>query len=94
MKEEMDNKKRNWTLYSFLGGGILGLGLGLLLAPKPGQETRNDIKEFAARTREKVGKTIDDSMHVYEKSKNAVSSAINCGVAAFGEEEQRQTKSA
>jgi gas vesicle protein len=93
MKEERENKNGNWMLLSLLGGGILGAGLGMLFAPKPGKEIRNDIKDFAARTRDKVGKTIDDGVHVYEKSKNAVTSAIDCGTAAF-EEGDRRLKSA
>jgi gas vesicle protein len=94
MKEELENKKGNWVLLSLLGGGILGAGLGLLFAPKPGKELRNDIKDFAARTRDKVGKSIDEGIHVYEKSKNAVASAVDCGTAAFREEGERRLKSA
>jgi len=85
MKEALLNIKGKWLLFTLLGGGILGAGFGLLFATKAGKEIRNDIKELAARTRDKVGKTIDEGIHVYEKSKNAVTSAIDCGTAAFAE---------
>jgi gas vesicle protein len=94
MKEEPGIKKGSWMLLSILGGGILGAGLAMLFAPKAGKEIRNDIEDFAARTRDKIGKTIDDGVHVYEKSKNAVASAIDCGTAAFAEEGNRRLKSA
>lgn len=76
MKTERVNTKSNWMLFSLLGGGILGAGIGLLFAPKSGKETRNNIKGLAIRTSEKVGKTIDDGVYVYKRSKGAVASAI------------------
>jgi gas vesicle protein len=92
MKDELAKKNNTWMLISLLGSGIVGAGLGILFAPKIGKETRNDIKEFAARARDTVGKTIDDGVHVYERGKNAVASAINCGTAAFAEEDERRLK--
>jgi gas vesicle protein len=94
MKEGLENKKGNWALLSLFGGGILGAGLGLLFAPKPGKEIRNDIKDFAARARDKVGKSIDEGVHVYERGKNAVASAVDCGTETFREESERRLKSA
>ncbi len=35
-------------------GGLVGGGIGLLLAPKPGQELRNDINDYAKYVREEV----------------------------------------
>ncbi len=36
-------------------GGLIGGGIGLLMAPKPGRETRNDITEYAGYVRKEVG---------------------------------------
>jgi YtxH-like protein len=94
MKEDQINKKGNWMMLSLLGVGIVGAGIGVLLAPKSGREIRSDIRDFTARTRDKVSKTIDEGVLVYEKSKNAVASAIDCGATAFEEKGDRRLKSA
>ena len=41
-----------------IGAGI-GAGIALLLAPKPGRDTREDVKHFALSAREKVVSAID-----------------------------------
>ena len=48
MKEDITNKK-DPALTTFLAGGAVGAALGLLLAPKPGRELRNDLKRIADR---------------------------------------------
>jgi gas vesicle protein len=47
---------RNFGMY-VLGaaiGGLLGAGIGLLLAPKAGDETRSDINGYVVHVREEV----------------------------------------
>ena len=55
----------------FLFGGIVGAAFGLLLAPKPGQETRNElrhqsdiirskIEDIGAVARDRLGPAVDD----------------------------------
>lgn len=39
---------------AFLGGPVAGVVAGLLLAPKPGEETRRALKGYAKRTEEEV----------------------------------------
>jgi len=90
----MDNKKSNWVLYSFLGGSLLGAGLGLLFAPKPGKEIREDIKNYTARTRDRISKSISEGVDIFEKSKHAVARAIDAGTAAYTEEGDRHIKAA
>jgi gas vesicle protein len=53
MKEELTNKG-NSILMPFLVGGVVGAGVALLLAPKPGKEVREDIKRFATSTKDRV----------------------------------------
>ncbi|MFH1239477.1 MAG: YtxH domain-containing protein [bacterium] len=48
-------------LFSFLLGGLIGVAIGLLYAPRPGEETREKLKE-----------TIDDIKDRYENLKNKV----------------------
>ncbi|HUL01223.1 MAG TPA: YtxH domain-containing protein [Nitrospirota bacterium] len=94
MKEKLDNKGNNAMWISLLVGGVVGAGIGLLFAPKSGKELRGDISDFTARARDKVSTTIDETKHIYEKSRNAVASAIDCGTSAFQEERERRLKSA
>lgn len=39
---------------AFLGGAVAGVVAGILLAPKSGRETRQDLRDFARRTEEEV----------------------------------------
>lgn len=41
-------------LTGFIAGSMLGAGLALLFAPKPGDETRREVAERAARVKEKA----------------------------------------
>ena len=55
----------------FLFGGIVGAAFGLLLAPKPGQETRNELRnqsdiirskmeDIGIAARDRLGPTVDE----------------------------------
>ena len=85
MKEEL-GKKDNFFLAPFLVGGILGAGLALMLAPKPGKELRADIRNLATRTKERVSKSIDQGKSLYAGGRTAVTSALDAGRAAYLEE--------
>lgn len=39
---------------AFIGGAVAGVVAGLLLAPKSGRETRQDLKDFARRAEDEV----------------------------------------
>ena len=41
-------------LIGFIAGSMLGAGLALLFAPKPGDQTRREVAEQAQRVREKA----------------------------------------
>ena len=58
----------------FLTGVVLGAAIGgiagVLLAPKSGEETRNDISDMAKNVAEKTDQTVKD---IKEKADNIVS---------------------
>ena len=42
------------AFFAFLAGAIVGVGVGILLAPKSGEETRKDLGDLARKAREKA----------------------------------------
>ena len=76
-------------LVPFLIGSLVGAGIVLLLAPKSGKELRKDIVDMTARTREKVGATIDKGRDLYVEGVSAVKSAVEAGKVAYVEERER-----
>ena len=78
----------NSRLLPFLLGGVVGAGIALLLAPKPGKEMRKQIKEFATNTKETVSSALDRTKEIYGETKSMVSSAIDAGKQAFVKEKE------
>ena len=92
MKEELVDKQSSILVPFLVGGlvgGIVGATVGLLLAPKPGREMREQIKDFAADTKEKLSSTIDRSRELYDEAKTAVSSAVEAGKHAYVQEKEK-----
>jgi gas vesicle protein len=88
MKEELTNRG-NSVLMPFLVGGIVGAGLALLLAPKPGKEFREDIMRFATSTRDRVSLAMDKGKELYDEGRTAVVGAIEAGKTAFIQEKEK-----
>jgi len=88
MKEELIYRG-NSVLMPFLVGGIVGAGLALLLAPKPGKEFRKDIKRFTKSTRDGVSLAIDKGKELYDEGRTAVADAIESGKTAFIHEKEK-----
>jgi hypothetical protein len=72
-------------LMGLLAGTVLGAGLGMLFAPKPGSELRNQIGEQAGRLRstatdtyqqasEKVSQMVDRGREAYDRARGGVGS--------------------
>jgi gas vesicle protein len=87
MKEELINN-RSSTLMSFLIGGVMGAGVTLLLAPKPGKEIREDIKRFATNAKDRVALAVDKTRELYDENKAAVTKAIEAGKNAYAREKE------
>jgi gas vesicle protein len=60
-------------LIGFIAGSMLGAGLALLFAPRPGDETRREVAERAQRVRDKaregLGTASDRVTHFAERGK-------------------------
>jgi hypothetical protein len=67
-------------LMGLLAGTVLGAGLGMLFAPRPGSELRNQLSEQAGRLKstagdaytqasDKVGKIVDRGREVVDKGR-------------------------
>mgnify|MGYP000262396995 CR=1 FL=1 len=67
--EEEFQKGGSW-LISFLIGALVGAGAALLLAPKAGRQTRDQLKEIAKEAKEKAGV-------YYDQVKEKVTSAMH-----------------
>src|SRR2546430_188045 len=51
---------RSGFLAGLIVGAMIGLGLGIMLAPRPGQETRDQLKEKAQEVTERLKSTAAD----------------------------------
>lgn len=85
-------------------GGLLGAGIGLMLAPRSGKETRLRIGEFAEDFRDKVVGYADQGkgavLHAAEKGrdyvrerKSLLASTFEAGKKAYAREKERLTAS-
>jgi gas vesicle protein len=79
------------VILSFFLGGLVGAGVALLLAPKPGSDTRQKIKELAEevkgkaegyyeQAREKASSTVEKGKELVDKNRSLVTSAIDGGI--------------
>lgn len=69
-------------LMGLLAGTVLGAGLGMLFAPRPGSELRNQLTEQAGRLRstagdaysqasDKVGQIVDRGREAYDRARTS-----------------------
>jgi gas vesicle protein len=78
------------TLYAFILGGLIGVALGVLYAPKSGKETRQDIKRFSEGVADKVKDLGEDfsekGRKAYEEGKGKINEVFEAGKKAFRED--------
>ncbi len=93
MKEEIE-KKEGSVMVPFLVGGLVGAGIALLLAQKSGKELRQDIRDVASNTRERITSAVEQGREFYAGSTAAVKSAIEAGKLAYVEEKEKHRQAA
>ncbi len=84
--EPLNNEGRSF-LVPILASSIIGAGIALLLAPKPGRETREDLKRFASSARERGVSAIDKDL--YEAGKGAIAGAMEAGKKVYVEGKEK-----
>ncbi len=91
MYDERSGTSAGAVILSFFIGGLVGAGVAFLLAPRPGSETREKIKEFAEdvkgkaegyyeQARETAASTVEKGKEFVEKNRSLVTSAIDSGI--------------
>ncbi len=90
------------VLFSFFLGGLIGAGIALLAAPKPGRETRQKIKELAEEAKEKAESyieqvkskattTVEKGKEFLDGTKSVISTAVEAGKEAYEKEKEKIT---
>jgi gas vesicle protein len=82
-------------LMGLLAGTVLGAGLGMLFAPKAGNELRNQLTEQAGRLRstagdtygqatEKVHQIVDRGREAYDRARSTAPTGSDIGLGSSG----------
>jgi len=82
-------KKERSLMAPILVSGIIGAGIALLLAPKPGRETRDDLKRVAAIMRDRVVSAIEKGKELSLAGSSAASEALGKVGIALGHEKKK-----
>jgi len=91
-------------ILGFFIGGLVGAGVALVLAPQPGRETRQKIKELAEDAKGKatecaekvkgeVTSTVGKGKEILEEKKSLVTAAVEAGKEAYQKEKEKLVKS-
>ncbi len=88
---------------SFILGGLVGAGVALLMAPRSGRETRDqlaglaeDVKEkatgYAEQAKEKLSSTLEHGKDFITEKKSLISSSLEAGKDAYEKKKGRHSK--
>jgi len=103
----MGNEERSHSassiILAFFIGGLVGAGVAMLLAPQPGKETIQKIKELAEDAKEKAAKyaeqvkskatsTVGKGKEIVEEKKSLLTTAFEAGKEAYEKEKEKPSK--
>jgi gas vesicle protein len=88
---------------SFFAGSLVGAGVALLVAPKSGKETRQQLKELAeevkvkaegyiGQMKDQVSSVVEKGKDLLEEQKSILASAVEAGKQAYEKEKEKHTK--
>jgi gas vesicle protein len=100
MGNEESGHSSGSLILAFFVGGLVGAGVALLLAPQPGKETRQKIKEMADDVKEKAAQfteqvkgkatsTVEKGKEIFEQKKSIITTAIEAGKEAYEKEKEK-----
>jgi gas vesicle protein len=104
MSNEESSHGSGSLILAFFIGGLVGAGVALLLAPQPGAQTIQKIKEMADEAKEKATKyaekvkaevtsTVGKGKEIIEEKKSLVTAAVEAGKEAYQKEKEKLVKS-
>ena len=70
----------SWLL-SFILGGLIGAAVALLMAPRSGRQTREQIKDMAQEAKERAG-------DYYDQARGKISTAMQKGADVFQQKKE------
>ncbi|HEY8369902.1 MAG TPA: YtxH domain-containing protein [Thermodesulfobacteriota bacterium] len=80
------------ALVAFLAGTAIGAGLALLLAPRPGSETRKALRQSMEGAEGIIKANLDRGLALFDEAKARISEAIEAGKEAARRESQRLSR--
>ena len=95
---------RGWSLgavgLAFLGGGLVGAAMALLLAPQSGRQSREQLRGYARRAEENIHELAETATQVLDQTvekgrefikdrKAVLTEAVEAGRAATQQERER-----
>jgi gas vesicle protein len=92
-------ERRSGGIGAFLWGALVGAGVALLLAPRTGEETRDELRSGVRRIRDRAERTVRDLQSTVADTidgvKTEVSTRVEAARDAFeaGREAARETRS-
>src|SRR4030042_395498 len=103
MGNEESDRSTGSIILAFLIGGLVGAGVALLLAPQPGKETKQKIKElteeakekltqYAEEVKSKVTSTVEKGKGLVEEKKSLITTAVEAGKEAYAKEKEKLGK--
>ena len=88
MGKEESRSRTGSVMFAFFIGGLVGAGVALLLAPRPGNETRQKIKELAEQAKEKATQYAEEA-----KSKvTSIATAVEAVKDAYAKQREKLGK--